>query len=185
MRVRRGRVGAAVAAVLLLGGLSACGGDDKNAGDGGELEAPLRGPLNNEDVLADPSVVAEGLGVVKDQVRRVMEAFGSNGAVEENGAIADVWDSIEGRIKSEDPAAHAQFDTQFAALSAAVGAKDRPAAQTAADALTRLADDYLAGKRLPPPTTAAVAPSATALPSSSATTTPAATASTTSPSPAP
>lgn len=164
---RRGRVAAAVVAAALLGGLGGCGGgDDAKAPLDPEIDAPLRGPLNNEDVLADPQTVIDGLTEIKTFLVGIKDKLGSEGVLNDSDAMIPIWEDVEGRVKIEDPAAHAQFEVQFPALASAAEAKDEDRTRAAADALIRLSDDYLAGKRLSTPAPSS-SPSSTALPSSS------------------
>ncbi len=170
---RRGQVGALALAALLLGGLSACGGGDDEP-DLGEGPGEVRGGLDNEAVIADPAIVIDGLGVLKGFLNDIKNEVGSDKALETNDAMVPVWEDIEGRIKSEDPDAHEEFETQFIALAAAVEAKEKDKARTAADALILLSDNYLAGKRTTPTVspTSTPSPTSTVIPSSTATLTP-------------
>lgn len=167
---RRGWVGAAVVAVLLLGGLGGCGGvSDANEPLDPAIDAPLRGPLNNEDVLADPQTVIEGLTEIKTFLVEIKDRLGSESVLDDSDAMIPIWEDVEGRIKTEDPAAHTQFEAQFVALASAAEAKDSGRTRTAADALIALSDDYLSGKRLSTPSPVpSSSPSSTAIPSSSA-----------------
>lgn len=169
---RRGRVGAAAMAVLLLGGLGGCGGSSSDEADSGELEAPLRGPLDNEDVLADPQTVIDGLTEIKTFLVEIEDRLGTEAALDASDSMIPIWEDVEGRIKTEDPTAHAQLDEQFAALATAADAKDKDKTRAAADALIKLSDDYLAGKRLSTSPTPSSTPSSTAIPSSTPTSIP-------------
>lgn len=164
------RAGRALALALVLGGgLGACGGDGGEA-DAIEPEVPIRGNLDNEDVIAPAAEVVEGLGVIKGLVDEVVAAVGSDAALDLNDSMVPVWESVEGRVKSEDPDAHTQFEAQFIALTAAAEAQDKTKARAAGDALIKLVDDYLAGKR----TTSTASPSASpsSIPSPSSTVVP-------------
>lgn len=183
------RVGALALAVLIGGGLGACGGGGEDFGDE-TLEGVPNGGLNNEDVLADPATVVEGIGVIKDLVNDVMNKIGSEDAEIANEAILPVWEDVEGRIKSEAPATHSLLEAQFVALTAAVEKKDSAAARAAGDAIIKALDTYLTTPRTASPSPSATSstspsPSSTAIPTvspsststSTATSTPSATAS--------
>jgi hypothetical protein len=172
VRAGRGVVTLALSA-LLLGGLAACGGEDEGqAAAEDEVAGELRGGLDNEAVLAEPQIVIEGLAEIKNFLNDIKNNPGGEAALEANDAMVPIWDDIEGRIKTEDPAAHARFEAGFLALKTAVEAEDKDRSRAAADVLIGLADAYLAVDRSTPSTSspspsASTSPSATAIPSSS------------------
>ncbi|MGQ0844176.1 MAG: hypothetical protein ACT4QF_08570 [Sporichthyaceae bacterium] len=175
---RSGRwVGTLALSALLVGGLSACGGggeDEDQAAAEDRLAQELGGGLDNEAVLAEPSIVVEGLTEIKNFLNDIKNNPGGEAALEANDAMVPIWDDIEGRIKTEDAAAHAQFEAQFLALKTAVEAEDKDRSRAVADELIRLADAYLAVDRSTPSTpspspSVSTGPSGTAIPSSTPT----------------
>lgn len=143
-----------VPAVLVMCLAGGCGGSSApldefaDAPITSEASAPSipRGGLNNEDVLADPAEVREGLGVLKGLVTEIAGKLGSDRdrAREAAAELRPVWESIEGRVKAEDAATHQSLEERFVEISAATERKDEAAAKAAAGGVVAAADAYLA-----------------------------------------
>lgn len=164
----RRAVGALAIVVLSGGGMSACGDEDPFAEEE-EIGAPIRGGLDNEDVLADPGTVIEGLNTIKGMINELVPKIGSEDALYDNEALLPIWEDVEGRVKAEDAQAHQRLEAAFLALTDAVEKNDKPAGRTAADTVIREIDAYLARPRTAAPSagpTSIPMPSSISTPSS-------------------
>lgn len=129
----------ALAGLLGVAGLSACGDDD----DSSNTLAPGDGTVSPEDITVEPAVVTAGLTKLPATIASAVAAIGTPDAETKLDAVEAEWFSFEGTVRETDQDLYLAIEDQLTPLQRQIAEGDTTAATATAATLGDLFTQYL------------------------------------------